>query len=213
MFTGIVYEIGELKDLVKISSNLYRITVNCSKVLKNVILGESIAVNGVCLSVVKYGPDFFMADIMQETINKTNFKDLKIKKLNLEKSLKLNSRLDGHFVTGHIDCVAKIKSLVAKEGNYVFGLQPEEEFIKNIVFKGSVAVNGVSLTVSNVKKDIFYVSLIPVTLEETNLKYCKINDILNIETDILGKYVLNQLKFLNSNVKKSITKEFLLNNF
>jgi riboflavin synthase len=212
MFTGIINEIGEIISIKMVSDNLSRITIKCAEVLKDILPGESISVNGVCLSVTKYDDKSFSADIMQETINKTTFKNSKIKYVNLEKSLKVNSRLDGHFVTGHIDGTGKIKSLVKKEGNYLIGIYSGVEIINGIVYKGSVSLNGISLTVSDVKKDLFYVSIIPVTLENTNLKYYNINEEVNIETDILGKYIIRYMKTINQK-SSNITKEFLLNNY
>ena len=206
MFTGIIEEIGIIRNIVKGSRSI-KLTITAKKVLENTNLGDSIAVNGVCLSVTAVDLPFFEADIMNETLKLTNLKNLKKgNEINLERSLKFNSRLDGHIVSGHIDTIAKVKSIV-KEG-----------FSKKIIFacdtdlivkKGSIAINGVSLTVSDLRKDCFEVSLIPETINNTNLKKIKVGDIVNIEYDLFAKYIK---KFFNVPQKKGITIEFLKKN-
>ena len=208
MFTGLIEAVGEVEKffLNDVGARIkFRCGSDCD--FSDVKAGDSIAVNGVCLSVTAVDLPFFEADIMNETLKLTNLKNLKKgNEINLERSLKFNSRLDGHIVSGHIDTIAKVKSIV-KEG-----------FSKKIIFacdtdlivkKGSIAINGVSLTVSDLRKDCFEVSLIPETINNTNLKKIKVGDIVNIEYDLFAKYIK---KFFNVSQKKGITIEFLKKN-
>lgn len=194
MFTGIVEETGILES---ISGSV--ITVKCKKVLENTGLGDSISINGCCQTVVKISSNFFSAVVSSETLNITNFKTLKKGDIvNLERALTPASRLGGHIVQGHIDCTAK----------YLGYMKFQVENSKYIVYKGAITVNGVSLTVSQLDGNVFSVAVIPHTLENTNLKYLKTGDLVNIETDILGRYVE---KFLSISDNK-IDENFLAQN-
>lgn len=204
MFTGLVEKISKVKD-ISFNSNGAKIFFEAD--FDDVKLGDSIAINGVCLSVTSINNNIFCADIMNETLNISSLKNLKKgDEINLERAMKLSSRLDGHIVSGHIDCISKVKKIT------------QDGFSKRIVFdcntdliikKGSIAINGVSLTVSDVNDNEFEVSLIPQTLNDTNLKNLKIGDIVNIEYDIFAKYIK---KFISKNEKKEITLEFLKEN-
>lgn len=213
MFTGIIQEIGIIKEFNKISDKLYEIKINCSKILSDMKFGESIAVNGVCLTVKDFDNSSFTSEIMSETLNKTNFKNLKIKYVNLEKSLKLSDRLDGHIVLGHIDGIGRLSEINKVEGDYIIKISAEKDILNNIVFKGSIAINGVSLTIVECGKEWVSVSLIPSTINKTNFKYLNENDIVNLETDVIGKYVQKYLIQNSDNRKSKITNEFLLKNF
>ncbi len=203
MFTGLVEEISKVRDIL-FNSNGAKIFFEAG--FDDVKLGDSIALNGVCLSVTSINDNVFCADIMNETLNISSLKNLKKSdEINLERAMKLSSRLDGHIVSGHIDCISKVKKIT------------QDGFSKRIVFdcntdliikKGSIAVNGVSLTVSDVKENEFEVSLIPQTLNDTNLKNLKIGDIVNIEYDLFAKYIQ---KFC-SKKQSNITLEFLKEN-
>ena len=194
MFTGIVEETGVLES---ISGSV--ITVRCKKVLENTKLGDSISINGCCQTVVKLTSDTFSADVSDETFKITNFKTLKKGDIvNLERALTPTSRLGGHIVQGHIDCTAK----------YLGNMKFQVENSKYIVYKGAITVNGVSLTVSGLDGNVFAVAVIPHTLENTNLKCLKTGDLVNIETDILGRYVE---KFLSISDNK-IDENFLAQN-
>lgn len=204
MFTGIVEKISKVE-----SFNLTQKGANISffAPFKDTRLGDSIAINGVCLSITSIKDDLFSADIMRETLNLTNLKNLKKgDEINLERALKINSRLDGHIVSGHIDTIASVKSINQD------GFSKRIKFYSNtdlIILKGSIAINGVSLTVSGVEEGCFEVSLIPTTLNDTNLKNLKIGDIVNIEYDMFAKYIQ---KFMQKPQKKEITLEFLKEN-
>lgn len=195
MFTGIVEEIGLIKDFD--GENL---TVECSKVLENIQIGDSIAVDGCCQTVVLFGQNYFRTNLSGETLKL--IKGFKTgQKVNLERALTPQTRMGGHIVQGHVDGVAKYL------GNSKFEIP--EELEKYVVYKGSISINGISLTISNVEKNIFTVALIPHTLENTNLKDLKAGDFVNIETDILGRYVE---KFLFPHNNTNITEDFLREN-
>lgn len=191
---------------------MYRIKISAKKVLENTNIGDSIATNGVCLTVTEIGSNFYTADIMLETLNSTNFKDLKIgERVNLERALILNKRLDGHIVQGHVDSMGRIINII-KDGNVVvYRISCNSDDLRLIVKKGSIALDGISLTVSNVKEDYFEVSIIPTTIRDTTLAGKKVGDTINIETDIIGKYV-DKILNLNKSSKSGIDLKFLIEN-
>lgn len=210
MFTGIIEEIGEIKSFTH-GSNGATIVVQCKNVLADTKLGDSVAINGCCQTVVDMGEDFFSARVSDETLNITNFASLKSgDKVNLERALTLNSRLGGHIVSGHVDCVGKLvqKEQLTDFYNLDFEIPQNQE--KYVVYKGSITVNGISLTVANIDKNIFRVAVIPHTYLNTNLQNLKIGDFVNIETDILGKYVEKLLSAKDNNSRISL--EFLQEN-
>ena len=195
MFTGIVEEIGYIK-----SFDGRKLVVECSKVLENTQLGDSIAIDGCCQTVVSIGENVFSADVSSETLRIT--KGFKVgTRVNLERALTPTTRMGGHIVQGHVDGVAKYL------GDMKFEIP--QELDRYIVYKGSITVNGVSLTVSKNEGYTFSVAIIPHTLENTNLKDLKFGDSVNIETDILGRYVE---KFLSSKNNSNITEDFLKEN-
>lgn len=210
MFTGIIEEIGEIKSFTH-NSNGATIVVKCKDVLADTKLGDSIAINGCCQTVVDIKEDFFSARVSDETLNITNFTSLKSgDTVNLERALTLNSRLGGHIVSGHVDCVGKLikKEQLTDFYNFDFEIPQNQE--KYIVYKGSITVNGISLTVANIDKNIFRVAVIPHTYLNTNLQDLKTEDFVNIETDILGKYVEKLLSAKDNNSRISL--EFLQKN-
>ena len=193
MFTGIVEEIGLIK-----SFDGSRLVVECSKVLENTQIGDSIAIDGCCQTVVSLGTNYFCANVSSETLRVT--KGFKTgERVNLERALTPQTRMGGHIVQGHIDGVAKYL------GDYKF----EVDNSKYIVYKGSITINGVSLTVASLEGNVFSVAVIPHTLENTNLKNLKIGDLVNIETDILGRYIE---KFLSTHDNSKIDERFLVEN-
>ncbi len=194
MFTGIVEETGFIK-----SFDGKKLTVECSKVLENTQIGDSISIDGCCQTVTTITSNTFSADVSSETLRITKgFKTGEC--VNLERALTPQTRMGGHIVQGHIDGVAKYL------GDMTF--EVSKELDRYIVYKGSICVNGVSLTVSKNQNNTFSVAIIPHTLENTNLKYLKAGGFVNIETDILGRYVE---KFLSTK-NNSITKDFLKEN-
>lgn len=210
MFTGIIEEVGEIKSFSK-QSNGAVIEVLCSTALEDSKIGDSIAINGCCQTVTELKPDGFCANVSDETLSVTTFDNLKTgDKVNLERALTLNSRLGGHIVSGHIDCKGKLLSIekLTDFYNLAFEVSPEQE--KYIVHKGSITVNGISLTVAEIRNNRFKCAIIPHTFNNTTLKYLKTGDYVNIETDILGKYVEKMLSAKDN--KNSISIEFLQEN-
>ena len=208
MFTGLIETIGIVENFSLDNSGAKLVFKSAIKEnFSDVKIGDSISVNGVCLTVSKIDSDFFKVDIMNETLEISNLKNLKKgDEINLERAMKISSRLDGHIVSGHIDCIAKVKTIKND------GFSKKISFVCKtdlIIQKGSIAINGVSLTISKVEKDFFEVSLIPETIKNTNLKNLKIGDIVNIEYDLFAKYIK---KFMNNSKKQDITLEFLKEN-
>ena len=190
MFTGIIEEVGHVNRIGGGS-----LVIDCHKVLEDVQLGDSIAVNGVCLTVTHFDKSSFTADVMPETVRRTSLAELKKgSPVNLERALTLASRLGGHIVSGHIDGTVEIVKF-ADEGNAILmTISAGPELLRYIVEKGSVALDGISLTVAQVTDSDFTVSLIPHTREVTNLGSKKTGSPINIETDVLGKYVEKMLQ-------------------
>lgn len=185
MFTGIIEEVGRLERLAG-----GEIAIRAKKVLEDVALGDSIAVNGICLTVTRFDAAHFTADVMPETIRRTSLAELRRgSRVNLERALTLKSRLGGHIVSGHIDGAGMIAAM-KEEGNAILlTVRASDSVLRYVVEKGSVALDGISLTVASVGAADFTVSLIPHTREITNLREKSVGSRLNIETDILGKYV------------------------
>lgn len=205
MFTGIIEEVGKLS-----SKEAGRIKISCEKVLEGVEIGDSINTNGICLTVVEKGADYFKADVMPETIRKTSLSELKKgAKINLERALKVGDRLNGHIVSGHIDGCGKILSIKTEGNAIMLEITAESRIMRQIAEKGSVAIDGISLTVVKTNSESFYVSLIPHTMAETNLEDKQIGSIVNIETDILAKYVE---RLINFKATPAVTKTFLEEN-
>lgn len=187
MFTGIIEDIGEVVEIQQKDSNVtYRIQSPLAQELK---IDQSLAHDGVCLTVVRLWEDAYAVTAIEETLKRTNLKAYQVgTKVNLERALKMNARLDGHVVQGHVDQVGKIKSIEDKDGSWLINVVYEDaKFIT--VEKGSICLNGISLTIVDSHENGFSVAIIPYTWEHTNLKDKKVGDLLNIEFDILGKYV------------------------
>lgn len=209
MFTGIIEEIGKVVSFKK-SAHGADLKISAQTVLEDVKLGESIAVNGVCETVVAFDNTTFEVNVSDETLRVSNLSDLKQGDfVNLERALKLSDRLSGHIVSGHVDLTTKFikKEKLGEFYNMEFAVIPD--FRKYIVKKGSITINGISLTIADIKSESFVVAVIPHTFENTNLKELKNNDIVNIETDILAKYIEN---FVVGKEKKEITMNFLEEN-
>ncbi len=189
MFTGIIEEMGTVRRLNQ-SPNRCELELSASKVLEGTQIGDSIAVNGVCLTVIRLGEEHFTADVMPETLRRSNLGQLKPgSKVNLERAMAANGRFGGHIVAGHIDGTGKILAM-QPEGNAVLvTISATPELLRYVVEKGSIAIDGISLTVAKVSHTDFTVSLIPHTGEETTLLKHRSGEIVNLETDIIGKYV------------------------
>ena len=189
MFTGIVEEIGAVKGINKSSTGAL-LKIKAENIHVDAKPGDSIAVNGVCLSVTAINTNILSFDVIPETLKRTTLADLKANDpVNLERSMKVDSRIGGHFITGHIDYKGRINDIIKNQPNAGFNVSLPKEFSKFVVEKGSVALDGTSLTVAAVSKDNFTVYLIPHTFKNTALGIKKKGDFINVETDIIGKYV------------------------
>lgn len=208
MFTGIIEETGKA---LRVEHG--GIWIQAKKVLEGTKTGDSIAVNGVCLTVVTIKSMEFMADVMPETLKRSSLGQLKAgSRVNLERAMAADGRFGGHIVSGHIDGTGTVAS-ITKDSNAVrFQILAPEEILRGIVEKGSVAIDGISLTVTAVEKDRFEVSVIPHTLGETVLSDRKKGSVVNLENDIIGKYVERLLAFEEENAQSrpALTKEFLI---
>ena len=195
MFTGIIEDLGVVTNLVYEQDNLH-LTLK-SKITHELKIDQSVAHNGVCLTVVAIKNDAYTVTAIRETLDKTSIGNLKVNDIvNLERAMKLGDRLDGHIVQGHVDQTAVCVSIEPKNGSWVFTFEYDATLNNMTIEKGSITVNGVSLTVVNSQKSSFSVAIIPYTFEHTNFKLLKTNSIVNLEFDVLGKYVqrLHQLQ-------------------
>ncbi len=210
MFTGIIEEIGYVKEFLPEYSGA-RLVVSCHEILDDVKYGDSIAINGCCQTVVKFDNSSFTVQVSRETLNVTTFKDLRQGiPVNLERALTPTARMGGHIVQGHVDCVGKfIKKVDLNEFYELYFEIPANE-CKYVVHKGSIAINGVSLTVAELSGNIVKTAIIPHTFNNTTFSYLYTGDAVNIETDILGRYV-EKLLSPNNNVS-NITENFLQEN-
>ncbi|MCV0430939.1 riboflavin synthase [Nitrosopumilus sp.] len=193
MFTGIVEGIGKVEKISKNTKNrsAIQMTVNLGKHRKGLKIGQSVALNGVCLTATKLSKNSCVFEMIEETTKKTDLGNLKVGGVvNIERSLKAGDRLEGHFVLGHVDGVATIKKILKKPKEVQVWFEVPKKLSKFVVKKGSIAVDGISLTVVDIKNSLASVSLIPHTIDVTNFHTKKVGDKVNIETDILGKYIL-----------------------
>lgn len=189
MFTGLIQDIGTIRKIERRGSAAV-LNIASKLVADELQLGESIAVNGACLTVVRWDGDNFTADVSPESLDCTTLGALQPgSSVNLERALRLCDRLGGHMVSGHVDCVAQVNKRYQDNNAVRFELSVPESSMRYLVEKGSVAIDGISLTVNSVSKDSFSVAIIPHSLEMTTLKDKKVGDWVNIETDILGRYV------------------------
>lgn len=214
MFTGIIEEIGKTGHVVS-GANSGEIKIKASKILEGTKIGDSIAVNGVCLTVTSFTGDGFTADVMPVTLRNTNLGQLKAgDPVNLERAMAANGRFGGHIVSGHIDGTGTITDIKREENAVWVTIAASDEIIGRIIEKGSIAIDGISLTVAYLGNNYFKVSIIPHTADETILLKKRQGDIVNLENDIVGKYVqrflFNGSKEPESKSEKSgITMEFL----
>lgn len=208
MFTGIIEEIGTVKQIQK-SDVTYQMTIVGKKILEDVHLGDSIAVNGVCLTVTTFDQMNFTVDVMPETIKSTSLSTLKNgSKVNLERAMRADGRFGGHFVSGHVDGIGQIMKKEKTANAVYYTIQIDKELTPYFILKGSVAIDGTSLTIFNVDANTITVSLIPHTLSETVIGRKGVGDIVNIECDMIGKYIQTAI---NRQQQKStaITSKFL----
>lgn len=207
MFTGIVEELGKVKGMTSGAKSM-QLTIEAKKIVEDIHLGDSISVNGVCLTAIAFSPHDFTVDVMPETVKFTNIHSLQIGQVvNLERAMPANGRFGGHFVSGHVDGTGIILRKRKVENAVYVDIRLERELSKLCMLKGSITVDGISLTLFDVQPTQVTVSLIPLTFGETSLGMKKERDIVNIETDLLGKYVMHHLGQKQENT--SITMDFL----
>lgn len=203
MFTGLVEELGKVKTIVRGAKSV-RLTVMANKVLQDVKLGDSIAVNGTCLTVVAYDENCFTADVMPETVDRTALAGLQVgTKVNLERTLAIGDRFGGHIVSGHIDGIGTIRAKNNNDNAVIVKIEAGPEVMRYIVKKGSIAIDGISLTVVDYGQDWFTVSLIPHSAAMTTLGFKKTGDVVNLEADVIGKYVEKLLRLDSAQQSKS----------
>jgi riboflavin synthase len=191
MFTGIIEEIGHIKKIAT-KNQAMELSIGATKILEDVKLGDSIAINGVCLTVTDFSKDSFSVDVMPETFRATSMATLSVgSPLNLERALAIGDRLGGHFVTGHVDGVAKITQIMPIDNAVNYTLEMDSELIKHCIFRGSIAVDGISLTIFGVTDNNIQLSIIPHTVSHTILGSKKVGEKVNIECDMLSKHVAN----------------------
>ncbi|MFZ7943482.1 MULTISPECIES: riboflavin synthase [Bacillaceae] len=216
MFTGIIEEIGVLSNIQRTGAS-FVLTIEAKKILKDVHLGDSIAVNGVCLTVTSFSAKHFTVDVMPETVKASSLQTVKRgSQVNLERAMAAGGRFGGHFVSGHIDGTGIIKRKQALENAVYYEIEAVPEILRYVILKGSVTVDGTSLTVFEVTENSFTISLIPHTMSETILGKKGSGDIVNLECDMIGKYVghfINNLTGESQQKRKSgITEKFLEDN-
>jgi riboflavin synthase len=216
MFTGIIEEIGVVLNIQRTGES-FVLSIEAKKILEDVHLGDSIAVNGVCLTVTSFSDKYFKVDVMPETVKATSLNTVKRGfKVNLERAMAAGGRFGGHFVSGHIDGTGVIKSKKLFENAVYYEIEADQELLRYVILKGSVAVDGTSLTVFGVTDNSFTLSLIPHTLSETVLGLKGSGDIVNLECDMIGKYVGHFIKNLANDTqqksKTGITAKFLEEN-
>ena len=189
MFTGIIEEMGAVRSLRQAAGSA-RLTISASKVLEGTVLGDSICVNGVCLTVVDLGADGFSADVASETLRVTNLGGLRAgDRVNLERALQLSARIGGHLVSGHVDAVGRIREKREEGNGWRLFFDAPDTVSRYVIKKGSIAIDGISLTVADVDRSGFSIAMIPHTAKLTTLGFKTAGDSVNLEADIIGKYV------------------------
>lgn len=213
MFTGIIEEVGVI-DSIKKGTRSSKLWISGEKIFEDLKLGDSVAVNGVCLTVSHFKGKIFEADVMSETLSRSSLGNLKVgSSVNLERAMAANGRFGGHIVSGHIDGVGSIFKMQRDDNAVWIGIKTDMKLSRYIIEKGSIAIDGISLTVARESEGEFWVSIIPHTGAETTLLKKQLGDIVNLENDVIGKYVE---RFVNYKAKEgviktsTITRDFLV---
>ncbi len=211
MFTGIIESLGVIKKLRKSQKSMQiSIEVQNVDILDDVKIGDSVATNGVCLTVTHLNGNVFEANVMNETVNVTSLHSLKVDgSVNLERALKVSDRLGGHIVSGHVDGIGTVSNIQKNDIAYIFTIKAGDELLRYMIKRGSITIDGISLTIIEVTDRDFSMSIIPHTAQQTTLLNKRVGDIVNLETDILAKYVE---RLLGSKKTTNITEEFLKEN-
>ena len=209
MFTGIIEEIGKIVKTKPIAGGL-SIKIEADKILNDINVNDSICIDGVCLTITNFDESGFWVDAVGSTLEKTTFVSVKTPStVNLERSVRLNERLGGHLVQGHVNGRGTISEIQKLGENYLLKIDVPENLERYLIKEGSIAVNGISLTIADLYKNVISISIIPHTWQNTNLQYKKLNEKVNIEIDILAKYVEKLLSRSNNTSEKNITETWL----
>ena len=209
MFTGIIEEIGIVEKITPISGGI-TIKIKAEKILDDIAVNDSVCIDGVCLTVIKFDKNSFWADAVGATLEKTTFNIVKAEtSVNLERSVKLSDRLGGHLVQGHVNGIGTISEIKKLGENYLVKILIPDELEKYLIKEGSIAINGISLTIADLDSNEISISVIPHTWQNTNLKDKKVNEKVNVEIDILAKYVEKLLAKNNNNPDTNITEGWL----
>lgn len=207
MFTGIVEEIGVIKSIKKTGQSI-KLFIGCSKVLDSTKIGDSISTDGVCLTVTGLGLDYYEADLMPETVNMSSFSLMTVgSKVNLERAMKLGDRFGGHMVSGHIDGTGKISRITKDEIAYRIYITCSRNLLKYMINKGSITIDGISLTIVSVDSTGFEVSVIPQTQDDTTLLNKRVGSIVNLENDLVAKYIERLATFKESGIDTNFLAE------
>ncbi|MDH7605370.1 MAG: riboflavin synthase [Melioribacter sp.] len=208
MFSGIIEEIGQIQKIDFISGGI-KLTISANKILEDVKIGDSVSVDGICLTITSFNKNSFTVDAVGETLKKTTLSTTKNKSyVNLERAIRFNERIGGHLIQGHINSTAKITQLKKIGENFLLQIELPDDLMKYIIKEGSIAVDGISLTVADIIDNKINISIIPHTWQNTTLKYKKGNDLVNIEVDFTAKYIENFIKNYLSQ-KNEISEEML----
>ncbi|OGW37245.1 MAG: riboflavin synthase subunit alpha [Nitrospirae bacterium GWD2_57_9] len=209
MFTGIIEEMGSVKSF-KREAGAARLMISASSVLSGTAIGDSICVNGVCLTVVDMTAGDFSADVAVETLNVTNLGELKIgARVNLERALQLSARIGGHLVSGHVDATGRIRSRREEGNGWRIFIEAGDAVLRYVIKKGSIAIDGISLTVAELDKSGFSIAMIPHTAKLTTLGFKSVGDSVNLEVDIIGKYVE---RLLSGRIEGGVSLDLLKKN-
>ena len=209
MFTGIIEEIGKIEKITPIAGGL-SIRIKAEKVIKDLAVNDSVCIDGVCLTVIKKENGAFWADAVGATLEKTTFNKIKADTfVNLERSVRLSDRLGGHLVQGHVNGIGTISEIKKLGENYLVKIIVPEDLERYLIKEGSIAISGISLTIADVTKNEISLSIIPHTWQNTNLKDKKVNEKVNVEIDILAKYVEKLLTKVNHSSNKNISESWL----
>jgi riboflavin synthase len=207
MFTGLIEGLGEIKSIKRLAKGIF-LDISTNFSIDNPQKGESIAVNGICLTATEINEKGFAVDVSPETLNRSSLQKIKTSDtVNLERALRATDRLGGHIVSGHIDCAGDIKNIRNLGDFTIFDFAMPNEYAKYVVEKGSVCIDGISLTVNSCADTSFSVSIIPHTIKMTNLQFKKIGDIVNLEFDIIGKYVEKLMSRKNGGVSMDLLRK------